>query len=180
MQDPTITPAHRKPFQTKAFLLCLGLGLISGAVTPFWSGFDDLQPLLVAAILIAGIASAWCAYYRSYSEPVFVTIAVCVMWGIGLSIGGTLQLKLTGENLIGPAVIVMLASVYVAASTPVFVLWALFFTMLLKPSSAQPNNNECSNCGYPLTGLREKRCPECGHKAPGIGLPHDPWWDSCD
>ncbi len=166
-----MTPAHRKPFRTKAFLLCLGLGLITGGVTPFLTWFDDLQTVLVSATLIAGIASAWCFLYRSYSEPVLVTIAVCVMWGIGFSIAASVALKLAGETLFGPVGMVMWAFMYVAAATPVFVLWAVIFTMLLRRFGAQPNENACPNCGYSLTGLRERRCPECGHKAPSTTRP---------
>ncbi len=162
-------------FRPKAFCLYLAVGFLIGATMPIWS--DAPWALLPPVILMAGVVSASCASHRFYFSAVFGTLLICVMWGLGFSIGGTISLKLTGENLIGPGYLLALASVIVAVSAPVFVLWAVIFTMLLKPSSAQPNINECSNCGYSLTGLRERRCPECGHQAPGSDLPHDPWWD---
>ncbi len=57
----------------------------------------------------------------------------------------------------------------------VFPLWCLFVGIAAIPASmliigplrrrSRRKRNKCVQCGYDLTGLRERRCPECGEPA---------------
>ena len=148
-----------------------------------WSAF--ICALLAPADLLLSFAATrgWTAALRSLSLADIFPIVGLALGGavFGLVVAPCLVISLQFRSIKLGAPLVLLVSLILMVMASVVGLLAAFpfnlftgigsyligaavaWAVLPRLPTPKPPHEQCEKCGYALSGLKDNRCPECGH-----------------
>ena len=131
-----------------------------------WTGSRSipLLPLVAASLVLPLWAIGLRGRWRWWREVIPAVPLLCLV----VALNGTAYRQLTDIGYLSPAknIVTAIEALGILVLIPITLTWLVFLrrNIHIRREQLRKAGGRCSQCGYNLTGLPERRCPECGRE----------------